>query len=219
VSDRDSFIEEVTEEVRRDRLFGMMRRYGWIAVALVVIAVAAAAFVEWQRAGERSEARAFGDAIVTALALDTPEARREALLGIEAEGTRAALLAMLAADTLETDEAEGRTLELLERIGADPSIPPLYAELARLKAAMLLQDRAEPAEVLALLEPLTIPGAPYRLLALEQQALANIRAGETGTALETLQGILADGGATRDLQGRVRQLIVSLGGSFETTEG
>ena len=33
----DRFIDEVTEDLRRDRLFLMMRRYGWIAVLLVFV--------------------------------------------------------------------------------------------------------------------------------------------------------------------------------------
>ena len=32
----DRFIDEVTEDLRRDRLFLMLRRYGWIAVALIL---------------------------------------------------------------------------------------------------------------------------------------------------------------------------------------
>ncbi|WP_375263354.1 hypothetical protein [Palleronia sp.] len=219
MSNTDSFIDEVSEEVRRDRLFAILRRYGWIAILAVVLLVAAAAYVEWRRSAERTEARAFGDAIVAALDAETPEARREALLAIDAEGTRQALLAMLAADTLETDEAEAQTLDVLMQISDDASIPALYRELATLKAAMLRQDRAEPQELIDMVEPLTIPGAPYRLLALEQQAIAEMRAGETSDAIETLRGILEDGAATRDLQARARQLIVALGGSLETAEG
>lgn len=44
MSDTDSFIEEVTEEVRRDRLFGLMRRYGWIAVLAVLLLVGGTAY-------------------------------------------------------------------------------------------------------------------------------------------------------------------------------
>ena len=36
MSNPDSFIDEVTEEVRRDRLFAMFRKYGWIGVAIVL---------------------------------------------------------------------------------------------------------------------------------------------------------------------------------------
>ena len=60
MSDTDSFIEEVTEEVRRDRLFALMRRYGWIAVAAVLLLVGGTAYREYARAAEAAKAQAFG---------------------------------------------------------------------------------------------------------------------------------------------------------------
>lgn len=219
MSDRDSFIDEVSEEVRRDRLFGVIRRYGWIAISVVVVLVAAAAWIEWQRRAAEAEARAFGDAVLAALDNDASEARRAALAEIEAEGGRRAVLAMLAADTLETGEATGAALQRLDAVAANEAVPALYRDLAALKAAMIAQDRAEPQAVLDRLEPLTIPGAPFRLLALEQQALARIGTQETDAALATLREILQDGAATQDLRQRARQLIVALGGSIETAEG
>ena len=36
VSDTDSFIAEVNEEVRREQLYGYLRKYGWIAVVAVL---------------------------------------------------------------------------------------------------------------------------------------------------------------------------------------
>ena len=219
MSNSDGFIEEVTEEVRRDRLYGLLKRYGWIAILAVVVLVGAAAWIEWQRYQSRLTAQAFGDAIVAALNLETPDARRAALLEIDADGARRALLAMLAADTLEGEAVQGQTLEALESVSADGSLPALYRELAGLKAAMLLQDSAPPQQVIDRLEPLTVPGAPFRLLALEQTAIAQLRAGESDAAVETLRGIIADSGATQDLQARVRQLMVALGGSLEASEG
>ncbi len=219
MSDRDSFIDEVSEEVRRDRLFGFLRRYGWIAAAAVVVLVAVAAWIEWQRLGDRADAREFGDAVVAALDNDSAEARRAALAEIPAEDGRRALIAMLAADTLDTDAATDATLERLTAVADDDAVPALYRELAALKAAMILQDREEPQAVLDRLEPLTIPGAPYRLLAMEQQALARIRLGETDAALTTLREILQDGASTQGLRQRAQQLIVALGGSLDTAAG
>ena len=215
MSDSNHFIDEVSEELRRDRLFGAIRKYGWIAVLIVILLVAAASWYEWQKAQARAEARAFGDRIVAALDNDSPEARREALLAIDAEGTRRALLAMLAADTLDDPEARSRTAELLEQISSDESLPQLYREMAVLKSAMIELGSGEPQAVIDRLDALIIPGAPYRHLALEQQALAQLKMGETDTALKTLRTILSDGSAPRDLQGRARQLIVALGGSLE----
>ena len=37
MSDTDSFIDEVNEEVRRDRFYFMLKRYGWIAVLAVIL--------------------------------------------------------------------------------------------------------------------------------------------------------------------------------------
>ena len=50
MSESESFINEVTEEVRRDRLFRLARRYGWIAVVAVLVIVGAAAVNEWRKA-------------------------------------------------------------------------------------------------------------------------------------------------------------------------
>ena len=44
MSDTDSFIDEVSEEVRRDRLFVLMRKWGWIPILLVVLLVGGATF-------------------------------------------------------------------------------------------------------------------------------------------------------------------------------
>ena len=48
MSNNESFIDEVTEEVRRDRLFAMFRKYGWIGVVLVLGVVGGAAYTDWQ---------------------------------------------------------------------------------------------------------------------------------------------------------------------------
>ena len=37
VSNPESFIQEVTEEVRRDRLYSYFRKYGWIPALIVVV--------------------------------------------------------------------------------------------------------------------------------------------------------------------------------------
>ena len=56
MSDTDSFIDEVNEEVRRDRFYFMLKRYGWIAVLAVILLVGGAAWNEYQKAQARAEA-------------------------------------------------------------------------------------------------------------------------------------------------------------------
>ncbi|MFN3281418.1 MAG: hypothetical protein ACK40I_07100, partial [Tabrizicola sp.] len=82
MSNPDSFIEEVTEEVRRDRLFGLFRKYGWIGVVVILGLVGGTAWTEWAKARDAARAQAFGDALIDALDLGTPEERREALAAV-----------------------------------------------------------------------------------------------------------------------------------------
>ncbi|KAF0674827.1 hypothetical protein [Profundibacterium mesophilum] len=212
MSNTDSFIDEVSEEVRRERLFGFIKRYGWIAVLAVVLIVGGAAWNEWRQARDAAQAQAFGDAILASLAKDSPEARRAALLAIPAEGAQRAVIAMMAA---EGSDGAGPAVTQLEEIVAGGELPQLYRDLAALKIVMIEQDTLPLERIAALLEPLQAPGAPFRLLALEQLALAEVAAEQKDAALERLRAILEDGDATPDLRRRVSQLIVALGGSLD----
>ncbi|MEM9242349.1 MAG: hypothetical protein AAGB07_20465, partial [Pseudomonadota bacterium] len=82
MSDTDSFIEEVTEEVRREKLFRMVKRYGWIAVLLVILLVGGATWNELRKASEREAAQNFGDAIIAALSPEDRLERADALTAL-----------------------------------------------------------------------------------------------------------------------------------------
>ena len=79
MSDTDSFIEEVTEEVRRDRLFALMRKWGWVGILLVLLIVGGATWNEYRKAQRMNAAQALGDAVVTALQSNDAAGRAEAL--------------------------------------------------------------------------------------------------------------------------------------------
>ena len=64
MSDSDSFIDEVTEEVRRDRLFLLLRRWGWIGALLIVVVVGGAAWNEYRKAQEMARAHPQGPVFV-----------------------------------------------------------------------------------------------------------------------------------------------------------
>ena len=214
MSDTDSFIEEVTEEVRRDRLFGLLRRYGWIAITVVVVLVGGAAYNEWQKAKTEAAAQAFGDAILTALEENDDADRRVALSGIQADTPRQqALVAMFMAQ--EAEPGENGVTQSLETLSQAAELPQVYQELALLKFVMRPDSGLSPDEKMARLAPLTIPGAPYRLLALEQTALAEVAKGETDAALERLQSILGEDQVSQGLRRRVSQLIIALGGTLD----
>ncbi len=211
----DSFIEEVTEEVRRDRLFGYFRRYGWVAAVLVVLLVAAAAWNEYSKATERAESEARGDAILEALEAEGGEARAKALEAIKSSGPYTSVVAMLlAGEAVESDDYTAATAALRGVI-EDDGQPDLYRDLAMLKLAIVSAADSEPADRIAMLETLSAAGAPFRVFAEEQIALAEIESGETGNALERLRALVEDSEAGAGLRQRARLLIVAMGGDAD----
>ena len=220
MSETDSFIDEVTEEVRRDRLFAIFRKYGWIGAALVVLIVGGAAWNEWQKAQARSGAQAFGDAVIAALASDDPAARVAALDGVgsnaagDAAGQKA-VLGFLAADEALRGGDRAGALTRLEALAEDATLGKSYRQLARLKAVILAGPSMEPAARDAALSDLAEAGAPFRPLAMEQQALALMADGKNDEALALARLILEEPDATAGLRRRVTQLIVVLGGDPE----
>ena len=70
VSDTDSFIEEGSEEVRRDRLFKIFKKYAWVAVLIVVLLVGGAAFNEYNKLSNQKRAASLGDELYKIIQLD-----------------------------------------------------------------------------------------------------------------------------------------------------
>ncbi len=209
MSNTDSFIDEVSEEVRRDRLFSLFRRWGWLAILIVVGIVGAAAWFEWQSAQQRAASEAFGDALLAGLENEDPEARIAALSEIETPSPEVAMiLALLAAGEEANSEDTAAAAARLRAAAEAPGLPRRYVDLALLKAQMM--DPAPEDEARLVLERLAEPGAPYSALAEEQLALVDIRAGDLDAGLDRLRSIENSAAATAGLQQRAAQLIVSL---------
>lgn len=215
MSQSDSFIDEVTEEVRRDRLYRNFKRYGWIGILAVLLLVGGAAFNEWRKAQERAEAEALGDAIIAALGEEDAAERNAALDAIQPEtGGARAIVGLLAAGEGGADNAP-QTAEQLLRLADSADVPLVYRQIATLKAVALPGSGLSPEDKRARLEGMAAGGGIVRLLAEEQLALVDLEGGDRDAALERLRGLYESAEATAGLRRRVEQLIVALDGDIE----
>lgn len=214
VSNTDSFIEEVTEEVRRDRLFKLFKRYGWIAVAAVILLVGATALNEWNKAQERQAAQALGDQMLSALENENRADRAAALAAIDApEGGARAVIGLLSASEAGADAPQEAATQLLA-LADDPTVPQVYRQIAVLKATALPGNGLSPEDRRSRLEGLLPGGGLVRLLAEEQLAYLDIETGNTDAALDRLRQISESAEATIGLRQRAAQMIVALGGEL-----
>lgn len=218
MSNPDSFIEEVTEEVRRDRLFGLFRKYGWIGVLLVAVIVGGAAWNEWSKARDAARAQAFGDALIDALDHGTPDERRAALEAIRVDGQQGAVLQLILASDPQADRAA--TLAALDRLIADTSLPVSYRDLAVLRRVAVAGAEMALADRRTALQGIAAPGRPFRVLAEEQLAYLMIEDGDRDGAITALQALMQDQESSGALRARAGQVITALGGTLpETTSG
>ena len=209
MSESDSFINEVTDEMRREKLFGYLRRYGWIAVVIVLGIVGGTAWNEYRNAQDRAAAEAAGDALLAALSENDEAARAAAMSDVDASGNAAVITAMLTASTQEEAGDVAAAAATLGALAADAGTPALYRDIAAIKAAML--PVGDIADRLTALEVLAQPGQPFRLLALEQMAYLTLENGDQAGAVAILRQIGEDAAVTRGLTQRVQSLLIALG--------
>ncbi len=216
MSQNESFIEEVTEEVRRDRLFGLMRRYGWIAILVVLLIVGGAAWNEWRKAQDAQQAQALGDALLDALEADDSGARVTNLQAIEpsTQGGQIVTRFTTVSEMIAAGDEEGATA-ILDAISGDGAVDPVYRQLAGFKSLLLQSDTLSVEDRRVGFEGIAQTSGMLRLPAEEQLALIEIETGETGAAITRLQRLQTDPEVTAGLRQRASQLIVALGGAPE----
>ena len=211
MSTPDSFVDEVTDAVRRDKLFAAFRRFGWIGVLLVVAIVGGAAWNEWQKAQATARAQGFGDGVMAALEKTDPAERIKALAAVPADGDQKALLALLQASNPSADKAGA--LAALDGMATDAKLPQIYRDLAVLKRVAVAGVDQPVADRRAALQALDVAGRPFRVLAEEQLAYLLIEEGKTDAAVKALIALVQDQEAPAGMRQRLGLAITSLGGT------
>lgn len=211
MSNPDSFIEEVTEEVRRDRLFRLFRQYGWVGVLIILAVVAGAAWTEWSKARDAARAQTFGDALIDALDQGTPAERREALAAVPADADQAAILQLILAS--DPDEDKAATLAALDKVANDATLGAGYRDLAVLRRVLVAGADQPLADRRAALQGIAVAGRPYRALAEEQLGYLLIEEGKPDEAIAALSALMQDQEASGALRARLGQVITALGGT------
>jgi len=205
---------EIEEEVRRDQLLEMWKKYRVLIIAgIAAVILGVGAYQFWQGYQERQRVAA-AEAYALAEAQLVAGARQEALGRFaELADPEAGGYALLAAFELARLAAEDGNSELaMETWGAiaESSAPPAYRDAAVLAAAAHRIGRGEVEEAEAMLMPLMEPGRPYRALALELSAVAAMAQEDAQAARERLENLLADIEVPVGVRQRAEELLESL---------
>lgn len=210
----NSFINEVTEDLRRERMFALFKRYGWIAIVLVLVLVAGIIWREWSGHRAESVAQQWGDAVLAAEAAGDPAA----IAAVDSAGSdrRDAVAGLLAAAGWTEADQQSEAAAALRAVIAQGTSDPVLGDLARLKLVMVEGDAMEPSERDTILTDLSRAGAPFELLALEQKVVALVGAGRNEDAATLIRQIQQRDGLSEGLRRRLSEMMITLGFEPET---
>lgn len=220
----DSFIREVEEELRSDRLKGFWDRFGTIIIGIAVLIVVATAGYRGYEYYSQTQASASGDRFLAALNLANegkPDEALSALQALEADGYGAypVLARMRAATVLqEKGDTEG-AVAAFDAVAADESAPDAVRDMARIRAAYILVDTGSAADVAQRAEQLSADNNPLRDAAREALGLAAWKEGRLGDAKTLFRQIVDNPTAPRNAVQRANIMLDLITASGEVGEG
>lgn len=208
----DSFVKEVDDELRADQFKSLWQRYGIVLVSAAVAVVLGTAGFEGYKYWRDRQASKSGDLFLEALtnAKDQkPEDALKALAELEKTGfgSYPLLARMRAATVLATQGNAKGAVEAFDAISADKSVDSAIADMARLRAALLLVDSGSYDDVAKHAEFLTADNNALRFSAREALGLSAWKAGKAKEAQGFFESIKNDEAAPRALGERADLML------------
>jgi hypothetical protein len=212
----ETFLREVDENLRRDRLREAARKNAkWIVVAVVLFLAASGGFIWWQQHQDRlSEQhieqladiyRRIGEGNIGTAPQQLDELSRSGSKAVRASAEfTAAAVAIQQGDNKAA-------IEKYRGITGESSLPKPYRDAALIRQTALEFDQLKPEEVIARLEPLAKPGGAWFGTASEMTALAMIKQGKKDQAGRLFVAIAKNKTVPDDIRQRAVQIAGSLG--------
>jgi len=207
--------QEVDEEVRRDTLLRLWKRYQILLVAVAVLIVAATAGFSYWRYRDQQQRAAEG--VKYAAALDEARAGKYAeaadaltALAKDAHAGRAVLARFEAAALRQRAGDEAAAIASYDAISKDDSVEPLFRDLASVLWGLQALDTTDPQAVIDRMKPITDAKNPWHSSAIEVTAIAHLKAGDRAAARTDYQRLSDDLTAPQGMRARAAEMLAAL---------
>jgi hypothetical protein len=200
------FSREVDEEYRKAQVAAIFKKYGNLiigALLLIVIGIGGWQFLQWrQMKTAQASAVAFDEALK--LASEAKGADAEAALqaiAANAASPYSALARLRQAAAISVRDKEAG-LKAFDAVAADAGVELELRNAARIRAAYLVVDAANLADMTARVGDLAVAGGNWRHGARELLGLAAYKSGDSEKAAQYFQEIATDPEAPRAMMSR-----------------
>jgi len=220
----ETFVREVDENLRRDRLRDFFKNNGSYLVGLLILFLAASGGVIWFQQHRQDTAEAHVEQMAqiykdigTGNASKVPQ-QLDDLSQSSSKAVRATALFTRAAFALQQNDQK-LAISTLKKVADDSSLPDSYRNAALIRQTALEFDQLQPAQVIARMQPLAKAGDPWFGSAGEMTALALVKQGKKKEAGELFAAIAKDKSVPPSLRDRSIQIAGSLGADASAALG
>ncbi len=208
--------KEVDEDIRRDNLEKLWKKYSFQIIGLAVAVVVGVGGVQGWQAYDLDQRSQLSDRYGAALALTQDgetTAGLDAMIDLsEVSGEGYAGLAAFEEARLRVESGDtGGAIALWDRIAEGSGLGPGFKEAATLFSVLHQIDNGSPAALRARLQPLASDDSqPFRATARELLAVIALGEGDTAAARELYTKISDDREAPAGLRQRATQMLAAL---------
>jgi hypothetical protein len=218
-NDGETFLKEVDDELRRERVGNFVTRYGWwVIAALLLVLGSVGGWIWWS--GRQAEARE-GAAESLVEVIGQVESGRPAdraaaapkiatLAQSESEGYRAAALFTRANSEAQAGNMPA-AIATLRAIADDQTLDETYRQAALIRRTALEFDTIAPQEVIRRLSPLANAGSAWVGIAGEMVGAAYLKMNRPDLAGPVFVRIARQDGVPEPVKARAGHLAASLG--------
>ena len=200
----DSFIKEISEEVRRDKFFKYLKKYSWIGILLILFSLLAVSFNEWKKNKEKINNQLNGDELSVVLDKFFEDNNYNDYFSYIEQKKSGSILAALNPLFLNNNDDVGKKLSYLKNISTDENIPLVLRDLALLYQYYL--GNKPYTDKLKILTELSGPDRPFKLLAVEEKINLFLEKGSYKEALKEIDTIQPELSNSFSLNNRLNNL-------------
>lgn len=211
----DAFLREVDDDLRRDRMVGLWRRWGRVAIVALLAFLVALALGLWWRSHRAAQAEGYAEQLA-AITADAEGKRigatdpRLVALASSSRGPYAELARLTQAGIVAASNPP-RAAQQFQAIADDGAVPQPMRDLALLRAVTLQLDTLPPRQVIDRLRPLAQPGGPWYGSAGELTAAAWLKLNRRDLAGPLFAALARDPTVPASLRGRAANMATALG--------
>ena len=212
----DVLMREIDDAVRQDQYTEFFARYGKpLLGALALFIASLGLYLLWWQPRQHGAMEERSETLVAALDqlqagnLDTAASTLADMAG---EGGDSAVIAALLQAGIASEQGKPEeAARIYARLAADEGTPAEMRDLAAIREVAVTYDKLKPADVIARLKPLAVPGNPYFGSAGELVAMAYLDQGKRAEAGTLFGEIAKNEDVPESLRFRARQMAGLLG--------